>query len=327
MRYYTVILTFTLCFSNLFSQNSIRDVINTLPDVRKETRQNLIPVKVMLPCDFSDCISSGYVGISEPRIDSATAYHQAYLRALSVFALQHAKARGMSDFFNDATDGSTTSNYEEFCELKAAFELPVSQVKVANMIRLKSGEMILTLELDSTNKQSAEKLCFKSSAEIYNKETNVDGNMKTATKIVIKNTTSYSGDTNGHTEVLTYFLSNNRWISQESVLDSIKIDNSQHKLFYVTDTDCKNDTTGFEDKAFGTTDGLWFAFANSIYTELSSQLKPQFLSVKQVGDRYENKLTSLNRESGFFRFSTTLKGGVYFENKIYTKIKTEFSGN
>ena len=314
-------------FTGLSSQNSIRDVLNTLPDVRKETSHNLIPVKVMLPCDFSDCISNGYVGISEPEVDSATAFHQAYLRALSVYAMQNAKARGMSDFFNDATAGSTTSNYEEFCELNAEINLPVSEIKVANMIRLKSGEMILTLELDSTNKQSDERIYFKSSAEIYNKETNVDGSMKTATKIIIKNTTTYSGQTKGHTEVLAYFLSNNRWISQESVLDSMKIDNSQYKLFYVTDTDCKNDTTGFEDKAFGTTDGLWFAFANCIYTELSSQLKPQFLNVKQVGDHYDNKLTSLNRESGFFHFSTTLNGSVYFENKLYTKINTGFPGH
>jgi hypothetical protein len=235
-------------------------------------------------------------------------------------------ARGMSDFFNDATTGSTASNYEEFCELKAQFDLPVSIFKVTNLIRLKSGEMILKLEIDSTGQKSVEQIHFKSSVELYNKETNVDGSSKTSTKIVIKNTTAYTGEIKGHTEVLTYFLSNNRWISQESLLDSIKIDNSRYKLFYLTETDCKNDTTGFVDKAFGTTDGLWFAFANCIYTELSSQLKPQFLNVKQVGDRYENKLISLNRESGFFRFSTTLKSGIYFENKIYTQIKTEFPG-
>ena len=319
-----VILFFTL---SIYSQNSIKDELHKLSDSRKGTSHKLIPLKVMLPCDFSTYLSGGYIGISDPKVDSATAYNQAFMRALSVYGLHNAKARGMSDYFNDATMGSVASNYEEFCELKSECNLPVSSFKVATMIRLKSGEMLLKLEIDSTAKKSAEQIHFKSSVEIYNKETDVDGVSKTTAKIAIKNTGNTLGNSQIHTEVLTYFLSNNRWFSQESVLDSMKIDNRQYKLFYVTDTDCKNDTTGFEDKAFGTTDGLWFAFANSIYTELSSQLKPQLLNVKQVGDRYENKLTSLNRESGFFRFSTTLKGGVYFENKIYTKIKTEFYGN
>ena len=84
-------------------------------------------------------------------------------------------------------------------------------------------------------------------------------------------------------------------------MDSIKIDNSRYKWLYLMDTDCKNDTMGFEDKAFCTTDGLWFAVANGIYGSLSAQLKPQFLKLKLVDDSYENKLLSLNRDSGFFR--------------------------
>lgn len=320
-----VILAFVLFYNALFSQNSISEVLNSLPEIRRESKKTLIPLKVMLSCDFNRCISGGYVGISDPRMDSARSYQQAYLRALSIFGLQNAMARGMSDFFNDASRGSSVSNYEEFCELKAAYDLPILSIKVSNAFRLKSGETILTLEIDSTNKQLTERLHFNSSVELYNKETQVDGNSRTATKITIKNTSVYSGDTKGHTEVLTYFLSNNRWISQESVFDSLRIDNSQYKLFYVTDIVCPKDTTEFEDKAFGTTDGLWFAFANSIYKELSSQLKPQFLNVKQVGDNYKDKLTSLNRESGFFRFNTTLTSGVYFENKLYSKIKTKFT--
>ncbi|MEI8271809.1 MAG: hypothetical protein WCG08_04240 [Paludibacter sp.] len=326
MRHFVLILTFHICCVGLFSQNSIRDVLNTLPDIKKKQSPALTALKVMLPCDFSDCISNGYIGISEPRMDSTKAYQQAYMRALSVYALQNSLARGMSDFFNDATAQSTSSNYEEFCELKSECNLAVSSIKVLNTIQLKSGEIILKLEIDSTHPKSVERIRFKSSVELYSKETEVDGNNKTNTKIYIKTSAIYSGETKGHSEMMSYYLSNNRWISQDLVYDSLKIDNSRFKLFYITEPNCKNDTTGFDDRPFGTTDGLWFAFANGIYSALSSQLKPQFLKMKQVGDRFENKLISLNRESGFFQFSSTLIGGIYVENNLYTKIKTEFPG-
>ncbi|MEI6751744.1 MAG: hypothetical protein WCK78_01120 [Paludibacter sp.] len=326
MHRISVLQVLLLCCGSFFSQNSVYDNLTKLSDKAKETAKTFIPSKLMLPCDFSSYFSDAYVGISDARLDSATAYNQAFLRALSVFALQNAKGRGMSDFFNDSSTGSTSSNYEEFCELKAECELPSSAVKVMKTQRLKSGELILKLKIDSLDKNQNpdDNIHFMTSVELYNKETEINKNSTTATKLLIKNTAISTGDPKSHSETLTCFLSNNRWVSQESVLDSIKIDNSRYKWLYLMDNDCKNDTTGFEDKAFGTTDGLWFAVANGIYGSLSAQLKPQFLKLKLVDDSYENKLLSLNRESGFFRFSTTILGGIYVENKLYTKIKTSF---
>lgn len=323
----TFFVVLLISFSSLFSQSQQMEIVDKMLMPNQELTTSIIPLKSSLPCNFFRNISSSFIGISDAGTDSATAYHQAYVRALSMVALRKGLARGMSDFFNDTNGEQISSNYEELCELKTSCNLPVAGLKVSDSIWLKSGEFVLFMTVDSTTVICDNRVNMNSSVSIYYKENETDGSRKIINKILLENKLFYSGKENGHTEKLTYIVSNNRWLSKETFFDDRKINTDRYKIFYEPITECMADTTGYKESGSSSVDGLWYALVNNIYRQLSAQLKEQFLKVKKVGDRYQDKMITLNRESGFFRFGCVLVDGALVDNKLVTRIKTEFPTN
>jgi hypothetical protein len=326
MRRILQTLFFIILFSSsaLFSQTQVEKAIDKEPMTGQESVSPVIALKSTIPCNFFNNISSAFIGISDIGVDSATARQQAYLRALSMVTLRKGLAIGMSDFFNDSNGEETSSNYEELCELKAKCNLPVEGLKVSDSIWLKSGELVLFLKVDTTTVKYAERINIESSASIYYKESETDGSLKEINKITQENNFFYPCRENGHTEKLTYNTCNNRWLSKETFFDDRKIDSDQYKIFYEPQGECNIDSTGCKESGSGSIDGLWFALVNNIYRQLTAQLKEHFVKLKKVGDMYQDKMITLNRETGYFNFGCKLIDGALVDNKLFIRIKTEF---
>lgn len=292
-----------------------------------ESISSLIAIKSVLPCQFFEHVSTSCIGISDIGTDSATAYQQAYLRALSMVAFRHGQARGMSDYFNDSNGKQRYSNYEEYCELKTNCELPEDGIRVLESYRLKSGELVLFLAIDSAVVRSDKKLNLKSSASIYYKENESNGSLKIINKIQMENQSVSGSNENNHSERLTYHIGNNRWLSKEILFDNREIDTDRYKIYYEFSPECTGDTTGCPNAGTSSVDGMWHALLMNVFSQLSAQLKEHFLKVKKVGDSYQDKMITLNRESGYFNFGFELVDVLSKDNKIYARIKTEFAGN
>ena len=300
-------------------------ILDDLPRPEQQQVPQFVSLKSSLACDFFSKLATSHIGISDVGLDSVTAYRQAYLRALSLVSLKDGFARGMSDFFND-TNGNeqTSSNYEELCELKSSLNLPVSAIKVSDSIKLNTGELVLFLSVDTSIVKSKERMILNSRIAIYYKENTTDLSREFFNKIVVDNKLSYSDKGLVDSEKSSYIVSHNRWLSKEIVFNNKKIETNFYKTFYKTDDVCTIDTTDCRQTGTNTLDGLWYAFVNNYYHQLSGQLKDRFLKVKSVGDQYDNKTISLNRESGFFRFGSILVGAALFDNKFITRIKTNY---
>lgn len=326
MRQFLLIFlgVFLFSFSCIFSQSKFGETNNNSSEPAQEPISSIIALKSKLPCNYFSNISSSFIGVSDVGVDSITAREQAYLRAMSMIALRNGLVRGMSDFFNDTNGNQISSNYEELCELKAYCNLPVTGLKVSDSIWLKSGELVLFVTVDSTNERRFERVSLNSSISIYYKENESDGSRKIINKISIENKLFYPCRETGHTEKLTYIVGNNRWLSKETFFDDRKIGSDRYKIFYETLAGCAIDSTGCKEAGSNAVDGLWYAMINNLYRQLSAQLKEQFVKVKKVGDKYQDKLISLNRESGYFKFGCVLLDGALVDNKLVTRIKTEF---
>lgn len=310
--------------SVLFSQSQQKEVLDKLPAPNQESSLTSIPLKSYLPCNFYKNIATSYIGISDVKVDSATAFHQAYIRALSMVALGKGLARGMSDFYNDTNGEQTSSIYEELSELKTSCNLPIAGLKVTDTFLLKSGELVLFMSIDSTNVKCEERVNLNSTVAIYCKENETDGSGKNFNKISLENKLFYTGKEDRHTEKLTYIVSNNRWLSNETLFDNRKIETNRYKIFYEPDVECIGDTTGYKELGTSSVDGLWCGLINNLYRQLSVQLKDHYLKVKKVGDQYQDKLITLNRETGFFRFGCSIIDGTLIDNKILTRIKVSY---
>jgi len=318
------VLIFLLSFQLLFSQSQLKEIMDKLPPSGSESNLSVIPVKSSLPCNFYRNIGSSFVGISDAGMDSTTAYNQAFLRALSMISFRNGSARGMSDFYNDNNGDQISSNYEELCEINTTMNLPLEGLRISDSFILNSGELVLFLNVDSSNVDLIERINAKSSVAIYYKENEIDGSRRMINKILLESKIFYPDKSQEHTEKLTYILSNNCWLGNETFFDGQKINTGRYKIFYEPSDECIGDTT--ECKMFGTStvDGLWYALINNMYRQLSSQLKERYLNVKQVGDSYQDEIKTLNRESGFFRFNCNIKNVALVDNKLITHLETNF---
>ncbi|MFA5045448.1 MAG: hypothetical protein WC542_05935 [Paludibacter sp.] len=323
-----LILSFALIillpFQLLFSQSQLKDLMDKLPVSNRESNFPVIPIKSTLPCNFYRNIGSSYIGISDVGMDSTTAYNQAFLRALSMIAFQNGRARGMSDFYNDNNGEQISSNYEELCEINTTTNLPVAGLKISDSFILNTGEFVLFLNVDSANVDLEDRINTNISAAIYYKENEIAGSRRIINKILLESKMSCPDKSKDHTEKLTYILSNNRWLGNETLFDGQKINTDRYKIFYEPVDECISDTTGCKIYGTSSVDGLWYALINNMSRQLSSQLKERFLNVKQVGDAYQNEIKTLNRESGFFRFSCNIKKVALVDNKLITHLETNF---
>jgi hypothetical protein len=318
------ILVFIISVPTVFLQSQPKEIINKLPDYNQQTSNSPTPLKSQLPCGFYRNIATSAVGISDAKLDSTTAYHQAYLRALAMLALQKGLARGMSDFFNDTNGKDFSSNYEELCELKSDCSFPAEGIKVQNSFLLKSGEFVLFLGIDSSTVTRTKQIKINSIATIYYKDSEVNGSRKIINKISFDNSLLSTDSNKNHIEKTTYVTGNNRWVSNETFFDNKKIETGRYKIFYDSSPECIGDTTGFKEFGTSTVDGLWFALVNSVYRQLSAKIKENFLKVKKLGDQYGDKVISLNRETGYFKFSFNLIDVALLDNKLTTKIKVNY---
>lgn len=318
-----VFISLTL-IGDTYAQSHLSKEIDRLNEANRPVKKGLLPIKATFPCEIYSELSAGscYIGISDVGQDTLTAYRQAYLRALSMVALRNAEGRGMNDFFNQSGAKRLLSNYEEFCRLSCSFNLAASAIRVSKPLVLRSGEMVLFVSIDTTNASDNQRIQFSSNVELYYKETEADGHRELQS-LFKKRNLCVKKLADSLSESATYTQVNERF-RQEIVLDGINVTNNKYKVFYKPSEECKRDTIGYETKGRNTTDGLWVAFANSVYGQLSAQLIAKFQKVKNVGDRYQNESISLNRESGLFGIDCCLTDVVYFENKLYTRIKTEF---
>jgi hypothetical protein len=308
---------------SIFSTNAqawVMKELDKLPNPVQQSAPILIPLKSALPYNLWQTLGGTYLGISDANLDAATSREQAYLRALSMVALQNGMAKGMSDFFNNANGNQISSNFEELCEIKAHCNLPLSAIKVTDSLRLASGEMVLMLSIDSSATKASERISLNSIASIYYKENESDGYRHIINKIMLENMLQTAAPNKEHAEKSSYILSNNRWAGKKIEFDKQKVDIDNYKFFYNFPESCKMDTTGYEDIGATTIDGLWTACVGSVYRQLFGQLKPGFYKIKNISEKYNDKMTTLSRESGFIPFSCQVQNGVWFENKLLTKI-------
>jgi hypothetical protein len=324
MRQLFIILVFVILIPTAFLHSQPKEIINKLPDYNQQTTNSPTPLKSQLPCAFYRNITTSAIGISDVKLDSTTAYNQAYLRALSMLALQKGLARGMSDFFNDTNGKDISSNYEELCELKSDCSFSAEGIKVLNSFQLKSGEFVLFLGIDSSSVTPTNLIKINSIATIYYKDSEMNGSRKIINKITFDNALTSSENNKNHIEKTTYVSGNNRWVSNETYFDNKKIVTDRYKIFYDSSPECIGDTTGFKEFGTSTVDGLWFALVNSVYRQLSGKIKENFLKVKKLGDQYGDKVISLNRETGYFKFSFNVLDAALLDNKLITKIKVNY---
>ncbi|MCX6307928.1 MAG: hypothetical protein NTY32_03520, partial [Bacteroidia bacterium] len=282
--------------------------------------ETLFPLKSSLPELFSGIPIQGFIGISDPGADSATAYNQAFLRAVSMYNLSNGIGRGLSDYFTNDDNQTLSSKYEELCELKATCRISGASLKTAAPIRLNTGEIILLLTVDSTLAQKTDLLEVKSSISLYYKENSSDNSLCMQRKMLLETSCKPVGMPGGHQEKLKNVCINNRWVNKETVFDNTLIDNAPYKMFYYMDQKCSVSTTDFSSgTGKATFEGLWYALINSTYHQLSVQLKQQFQKEKSLGERYVKKQSLLSREVGFFRFKCLIESMQFCDNQLYVR--------
>lgn len=102
----------------------------------------------VLPAEMWEEMDQKLIGISDPSLDSADGYRQAYLRALMLMALQKkSTVKVVTENFRSLNESSkgTRSKYEEMYSVEAYLRLGTLPV-VSSYFRLKSGETILLLD-------------------------------------------------------------------------------------------------------------------------------------------------------------------------------------
>lgn len=273
--------------------------------------------KVLIPNDLFQIPEDTYIGISDAGTDSATAYHQACMRALSMAALHHGRGKGMGDYYTKTNKNSVFSKYEELYRLQMALDWPLSSIKEVKSIYLGNKEYVVFLRLDSTLTKNSTSVHFQSNAEIYFHGLSIDKQESLSKKMYIKSSLYKDLDRDKHIESVEYTSKNNVLSDFKISFDKKKSDTYPYKYFYLYED---GDPATPENELLSyhyTTDGLWIALIEGVYKQLSAACQQYFLEVQNVGDAYQAQEEKINRQVGRkFYFDAAIKQIYYIDNKL-----------
>jgi len=321
----TLTWLFLLLPFSLSAQKSVIDVLNEMPETSSTETHRTIPLKSDLPDFFLNVPLTGFIGISDPAADSAKAYQQAYLRALSMYAMQQGVGRSLSDYYTKEDGLHLSSKYEEMCELKVSCRVSQSSISLSTPIRLSTGEVILFLNVDSTRSATDDSLDIQSSVFLYYNENASDDSRKLYTKLLLENSCKFPHTGFYLRETLNNLMSDNSWVYKATTFNKEWVDNSRYRMFYSTDRICSEWKPEDNDKRCQNTfDGLWYALITSVYHQFSMQLKQQTQKETRLGEQYHKNLTGLNREKGFYGFQCRLESLEYCNNALIAHTSTQF---
>ena len=267
--------------------------------------------KVKLPGNFFETVHTNrnsiiVFGISDPGLDSISAFRQAYYRALAEATLLYSSfIQCKTDNFKEEykTEGQEDfSKFVIFNKLQGESYFDTEAVQQGNSQLLSSGEALVRLCIKKLNTESRGDIHVKTWVNNYIEERNHKDN----TVIQSKMDWSYYCYRDKHLQdsgfFQTYSLNNN--ITWRSTENSIK---------HASDSlDCHYIYTGISDtlpdftEHYNVTGGLWNAFSRALVNEMI--LKSLNLSgrvrISQLSDYYSKKNISLSstQESREFRF-------------------------
>ncbi len=306
----------------IYAQSDVVSILEKMATEKIESQQ-YIPLKSMLPCAFFDHLFSGYIGISDIGVDSAMAYKQAYLRALSLASLRQGQVRGLCDAYNDSKDKDQVSyNYEEFYEVRTALKIPRSAIKVKEKLKLATGEVLLFLAIDSSEVTKNDvRIRMNNRITIYCKEDEAGWNHRFMNKITVSDTLSFSECDSVVCENSAYTGLGNRWVSENVSVNGRAITTDCYKTFYELDTNCIIKKNDCDQYGATTVDGLWSALINDLYRKLSMLFKNRLPKEKSVSDKSMDDLQSLDRDMGAYPFDCVLTGCTFSNNRMALQLQ------
>lgn len=302
-----------------FSQSHLKDVLNGISDIKSDKTKSIKQLSGIYPCFLND-YENALIAVSDPVFDSKVAYEQAYKRLLMLHALKNAQGKGMSDFYTDENNLAFMTNYEEICFLNAEFEFDPEILKPDIKIQMKTGEMILVLLPGYKTGNLLKK--FQTKIYIYNKESQLDQTNKLTGKIQIEN--KIIDKNNNQIEIdqsFIHIIDHYKQIVESRHNQKVTF-NHQIKTYYLLEDKCQHTQLDTTISRISTVNGLWTAMMHMYAMDIINNLKPEFEKIKHVGDRFDENLITLNRESGNIKFRTWIRKIYFQNNELY--LKSEF---
>lgn len=301
-----------------FSQDYLKSLIDGMSSSNQQELNTPIPVKSTIPQVFNLASAPVFVGISDPAIgDTLLAMNQAYARAVFMYALKNAKGRGVTDFFHDEDSGGLMSNYEELCLLQMNCSIPLSQCSF-NHHQLSSGEIIVLLTVNPGIPPKNVIVNFAGEMEIYAKEISLDDVSRTINRISVNNNIVFYPSMMALNSDYRFHADSRGKISINSKFNEYNPVFEQYRYFYEPE-----DETELPEKKFSGAPvyhGLWYALISDVVKQISRQFMNEQVRVKQVGDEYQSKLISLNRETGTFDCVVQVQNIVLKNNSLHVML-------
>ncbi len=327
-RFAILSLFFMFFFSSVHAQDSLLKLIESLPDASEDQFLNMpVPQNVPVLENVQSIFQKSIAGISEPLSDSSMAIAQAYIRALCLLALQKGESMGVSDFFNqELSKIHVNSKYEEFFILKSTLSIASNAIKVSTPVFLKSGEAIVSIELDTTLKNNKhDHIKVETEIQLYHNEVYSNYGLeesvyRTELKVKLMN----DNEKQLHTDKLSFTLINNRWQSKTCEFDQKIIEQPSRLYFYQLPgiLSAQNKDDGL--KMFNTYYGLWNPLISALFWNLTLDMKEHLKKVKNLTESYSGISTTLNRESGKYKYLLNYKGCSLNENRLVSDSEVVF---
>jgi hypothetical protein len=304
-------------------QNSIPDVMNSLPETDTDLKSPFIPIKSEFPDGLFRPLPDAFIGISDPGLDSVPAYDQAYLRALTLFALSDGLCKGLCDYFTEESGKKITTKYMDLVRFQSDRTIGTSSVKVTEPVCLKSGELILYLLIADGETSSKNCIQINAGATLFNQATNASQNELLNTKMILEDSW-HSTETPGHKELLENTMANNIRVNKKSIFDGKNVLDNRLRLYYSSDPTSAEPR--IHEKKYGTItyEGLWYALIHNLFYQLSAQSKQYFEKERNLNDLYGQKQLSLTREGGAFKYNFKLHDIQLSDNRLYVNLQAYF---
>ncbi len=250
------------------------------------------------------------LGISDPGLPFNVARQQAFLRGVALGSLATASTGSfLSDLFSMEEQNENQSRYEEIYQVFAIFFVDPQHVTVLEEATLKSGEVILLMDVPVENDSTTQGEKLIADLFLYNNEVNASQK----NQLMRKYTFSLNLDRNDRTfpmDDFSFFRLNRKasgirtmMLQSQRSFDSLEYYYGMHSLnetdsALVGNGDRTTETMNEEEHSpTNCSSGLWIAYLSQILEQASFFIQHQVDNTARVSDHTANLTIDLSREA------------------------------
>ena len=261
-------------------------------------------------------------GISDPGLPEPDARQQALHRACAMAALsQNMNGRYYSDYFTKNVKEDADSRFSELYRFSTFFSNMDNKVRVVHETLLNSKEAVLLVAVPAKAEPSAGDRILKFEGYLYNHELEVDQHDQYLRKIEAFISGKGSDNSFFHPDSVLFYQINQRFTGIKNLQRQKFPDFTGFEYYYTChDTGTRDPDNPDESLGSSCKSGLWIAFLNQVFDQLSYFIRQNIDQAQQVSDQTPDTRISMNREKDMemLKFSFTDIG--LSDNKLLVKI-------